>query len=116
MIGDADLAGWCAARDAHAAMVELQTAGIAAGRVQNGELLFNDDEQLRYRGLFEPLDSAVFGTRPSDRFPGRWSASTLEPYRVAPAYLGEHNFEVLTGIVGMSEEEIAVAMGSELLS
>ena len=30
VIGDADLAGWCAARDAHAAMVELQTGGIAA--------------------------------------------------------------------------------------
>ena len=34
----------------------------------------------------------------------------------APAYLGEHNFEVLTELAGMTEDEIAQAMGDGLLT
>ena len=116
VIGGTDLASWCLARTARDAMIGLQAAGVAAGRVQNGALLSNDDEQLQARGFFGTLDSAVFGTRPFDRFPGKWSGSNLEPYRPAPAYLGEDNFDVLQTLVGMSEEDIAVGMGDGQLS
>ena len=97
-------------------MYELQAAGIPAGRVQNGHELTEHDEQIAARGLLGTLDSAVFGERPFDRFPAKWSRSKLEPYRCAPNYLGEHNFEVLTELAGMTEDEIATGMGSGLLA
>src|SRR5205814_10381860 len=99
----ADLAQWCAARTASDVMYELQAAGIPAGRVQNGDDLTDRDEQLAARNAFGTLKSGVFGERPYDRFPGAWSGSNLEPYQCAPSYLGEHNFEVLSGLCGASD-------------
>ena len=109
------LANWCATKTADAAMRALQGVGVPAGRVQNAELLFNDDEQLAARGLFSTMTSDVFGGRPFDRYPALFSESVLAPYRGAPNYLGEHNFELLSELAGMSEEEIAAAMGDGLL-
>jgi crotonobetainyl-CoA:carnitine CoA-transferase CaiB-like acyl-CoA transferase len=104
------LSRWCAARSAGDAMAELQAAGVPAGRVQNAHHMFTDDPQLAARGFFRTLESPVFGERSFERFPARFGASELEPYQRAPAYVGEHNFEVLGSVCGMSEEEIAAAI------
>ncbi len=109
------LPAWCAARTGRRAMEALQGVGVPAGRVQNGHHLFTDDEQLRARELFGTLASDVFGDRPFDRFPARFSEQSLEPYRPAPNYLGEHAFEILGEFAGMSEEDVAIAMGDGLL-
>ena len=114
--GDLDtLAAWCKDRTGREAMEALQAAGVPAGRVQNGHHLFIDDEQLRAREAFGTLPSDVFGDRPFDRYPARFSAMSLEPYRPAPNYLGEHAFEILGELAGMSEEDVAIAMGDGLL-
>ncbi len=109
------LAAWCGSRSARAAMEALQAVGVPAGRVQDGSHLFTDDEQLAARGFFGTLPSEVFGERPFDRFPARFSVSSLEPYRPAPNYLGEHAFEVLEELCGMDAEAVAIAMGEGLL-
>ena len=96
-------------------MEALQNAGVPAGRVQNAARLFYDDEQLAARKLFATAYSDVFGERPFDRFPAMFSESVLAPYRGAPNYLGEHNFEILTELTDMTEEQIAEAMGTGLL-
>ena len=116
VVGNEDLAAWCKGRTATDAMYALQGAGIPAGRVQNGDVLTHEDEQIAARNLLGMMKSDTFGERPFDRFPAKWSTSNLEPYRCAPAYLGEHNFEVLTELAGMTEEEIATAMGDDLLT
>ena len=105
---------WCKGRSAGEAMEALQAAGVPAGKVQNGADL-TTDPQLAARQFFGTFDSAVFGERPFDRFPARFSEQTLEPYLPPPSYLGEHAFEVLGEIVGMDEEQIATAMGNGLL-
>jgi crotonobetainyl-CoA:carnitine CoA-transferase CaiB-like acyl-CoA transferase len=97
-------------------MERLQGVGVAAGRVQNGDDLTDRDVQLASRNLFGTLKSGTYGERPFDRFPAIWSRSNLEPYRCAPAYLGEHNFEVLTELGGMTEDQIATGMGDGLLT
>ncbi len=109
------LAGWAAAQRGAEAQRALQAAGIPAGRVQNAHDLFTDDEQLAARGFFRTMESAVFGERPFERFPALFSRSVLEPYRPAPAYVGEHAFDIL-GEVGMSAEEIADAMADGRLA
>ena len=114
--GAEGLAAWCAARTAKDAMCALQAAGVPAGRVQNAEHMFTDDEQLAARGFFRTLESPVFGVRAHERFPAQFSASALEPYLRAPAYVGEHNAAVLTAACGMSEEEVALAMADGRLA
>jgi crotonobetainyl-CoA:carnitine CoA-transferase CaiB-like acyl-CoA transferase len=113
--GAESLAAWCTARSAADAMETLQAAGVPAGRVQNAQHLFGDDAQLAAREFFRTLESPVFGTRPHERFPALFSASVLEPYLRAPAYVGEHNFEVL-GACGVSEDEVAAAIGDGRLA
>jgi crotonobetainyl-CoA:carnitine CoA-transferase CaiB-like acyl-CoA transferase len=77
--------------------------------VQNALQLFADDPQLASRAFFRTLESPVFGTRPHERFPALFSETALEPYLRSPAYVGEHNFEVL-GACGMSEDDVAAAI------
>jgi crotonobetainyl-CoA:carnitine CoA-transferase CaiB-like acyl-CoA transferase len=109
----AALAEWCATRTADAAAEALQAAGVPAGRVQDaGDLMA--DPQLVARGLFRTGRHEVFGERPYDRFPALWSGTDLEPYVLAPAYLGEHNFEIYGELAGLAPEAIAEAMKSGL--
>ena len=104
------LAAWCAARTGTQAMTALQAAGVPAGRVQNAHLQFTDDEQLAARGFFRTMDSPVFGERPYERYAALFGASVLEPYALPPSYVGEHAFDVLGGVVGLSDDAIAEAM------
>ena len=110
------LAAWCAARTGAAAMAALQGAGVSAGRVQNAHHMFSDDEQLAARKFFGTLESPVFGERPFERFPALFGAAVLEPYRCAPAFVGEHNLEVLSELCGMSEDEVGAAMADGRLA
>jgi crotonobetainyl-CoA:carnitine CoA-transferase CaiB-like acyl-CoA transferase len=115
--GDASgLATWCAARSAADAMRALQAAGVPAGRVQNAHHLFTDDPQLSARAFFATLESPVFGERPFERFPALFGASALEPYRRAPAFVGEHNLDVLCGVCGLTEDEVGAAMADGRLA
>ncbi len=114
--GVPELATWCATRTASDVQDRLQAAGVPAGRVQNADLLFTDDPQLAARSFFCTADSPVFGERPFERFPALWSKTVLEPYLRAPAYVGEHNFEILAETAGMSEDEVALAMAEGQLA
>ncbi len=114
--GAEGLAAWCAARSASEAMLALQAAGVPAGRVQNAQHMFSEDEQFAARGFFRTLESPVFGERAHERFPALFGASVLEPYMRAPAYVGEHNFEVLCGLCGMSDDEVAAAIADGRLA
>jgi crotonobetainyl-CoA:carnitine CoA-transferase CaiB-like acyl-CoA transferase len=114
--GVESLTAWCAARTALEAMEDLQAAGLPAGRVQNAAHMFRDDAQLAAREFFRTIESPVFGVRAHERFPALFGASVLEPYLRAPAYVGEHNVEVLGSVCGMSEEEVALAIADGRLA
>ncbi len=111
---DAAVAGWCRRRDAGSAMAELQAVGVAAGVVQNAEDLHRRDPQHAARGFWLDAEHAELGRRPHDRFPAVWSESSLEPYRLPPAYLGEANFDVWTEIAGLSFDEVAEGIADGL--
>ncbi|MEL7155934.1 MAG: CoA transferase [Actinomycetota bacterium] len=110
---DDALGRWCACRPGAEAMEELQAAGVAAGVVQDAEDLAERDPQLADRRFWLPSESAEFGPRRHDRFPARWSQSELAPYRVAPEYLGQDNFDVLVGL-GLDPETVAEGMADGL--
>ena len=114
--GLGELVHWCATRTGSEVQEALQAVGVPAGRVQDAHLLFTDDPQLADRAFFTSSDSPIFGERPFERFPALWSSSVLEPYRGAPAFVGEHNFEILGEIIGMSEDDVAAAMADGRLA
>ena len=80
----------------------LQTAGVPAGPILRPDQLHHDP-QLRAREFMVETEHPTGGRR---RHPGvPWRTDAMAPnYQPAPL-LGEHTHEVLTGLLGLSEEE-----------
>jgi crotonobetainyl-CoA:carnitine CoA-transferase CaiB-like acyl-CoA transferase len=102
---DALIETWTQEQDHIEAMHLLQRAGVTAAAVLNPkEVLL--DPHLRERGAFDLEDVPGAGKRPVPRVLGarfsRFDAGARGP---APK-LGEHNREVLQGLLGLSEEEV----------
>jgi len=98
--------GWTREREHYEAFHLLQRAGVKAAPVLNGkELLL--DPHFRERGQFDVVDQPHMGRRPIPRHLAAkfddFEASAQGP---APT-LGQHNHEVLGGLLGLSEEELA---------
>jgi crotonobetainyl-CoA:carnitine CoA-transferase CaiB-like acyl-CoA transferase len=114
---DERLARWCADQDADAAMRRLQAAGVPAGIIQNARTMTEADEQLGPAGRdwFTEVTHPVRGRHPIDRFSARFSRPPLETYAPAPVF-GEHTFDVYRDLLGLSDEQIAEAIGDGLLT
>lgn len=101
---DTAVADWMRPREAHAAMRDLQAAGIPAGVVQTGEDLLHDPH-LHARGFIGIVEHPTLGRSPVAGQPMHISNGELEP----PAWtaeLGKHNDYVLGDILGYSREQI----------
>jgi benzylsuccinate CoA-transferase BbsF subunit len=103
---DEMITSWTREQDHIEAMHLLQEAGVIAAAVLNPkEALF--DAHLRERDFFEWLEHPGVGTKPVPRQLGaRFSEIDTGTLGAAPK-LGEHNREVLQGLLGMSDAEIA---------
>ena len=101
---EAAITAWTSARDSEVAMNELQSAGIAAG-VARLPIELLHDPQLHARGFLQEIDRAFIGKHPQPSMPFR---ETDKPFAVrsAPPTLGEHNREILGGLLGLSDVEI----------
>ena len=96
---------WCAAREDHAVEAELQTAGIAAGVVQDAEDMLDRDPQLSERGALVTLDHPLLGPFGHIATPIRFSRDEFQPFR-APR-IGEHVDEIARTLCGLTPERLA---------
>lgn len=96
---------WTLARDADQAMCELQDARIAAGVARLPIDLLND-RHVRSRAFLQELERAFIGLHPQPSLPIREGAAPY-PIRTAAPTLGQHNREILSEVLGLSDEEIA---------
>ena len=105
---DAAIADWTSRRTAPEAVEVLGTAGVPVGPVQDARAIA-EDEHFRARGMLRPLEVAVDGEPEEVRFPGVVPAIPGAPGEVrwAGPELGEHNAEVLGGLLGLTAEQIA---------
>jgi crotonobetainyl-CoA:carnitine CoA-transferase CaiB-like acyl-CoA transferase len=107
---DARLAEWTGDQTPHAVMDRLTAAGVPAGAVQRSRDLA-EDPQYAHRGFHHHLDHPVLGSVPYAGNQFRIPGYPGGPIRPSPL-LGEHNLEILGGVLGYSEAEIAELMAS----
>ena len=101
---DKNIEGWTKRYTPHQAMRILQSFGVAAGAVQNGEDMYYD-AQLRSRGYMIEQELPFVGSTTFGGVPIRLSAGQVEHPRQAPR-LGEHNSYVFGQLLGLSQKEI----------
>ena len=101
---EAAIAAWTSARDSEEAMKALQAAGVASG-VARLPIELLRDPQLHARGFIQQVDRAFIGPHPQPSMPFRESEKPF-PIRKPPPTLGEHNREILGGLLGLSDAEI----------
>jgi crotonobetainyl-CoA:carnitine CoA-transferase CaiB-like acyl-CoA transferase len=82
----------------------LGRAGVPCGPINDVAEVFADPQVLA-RGLQVELPHSLGGTVPQVASPIRLSATPVE-YRYAPPLLGEHTWEVLAGVLGLSSSEV----------
>jgi len=83
----------------------LEAAGVPCGPINNMKEVF-EDPQVRHRGLRVDIPHPLGGAAPVVASPLRLSATPVE-YRSAPPLLGQHNEEILGGLLGKPAGEIA---------
>ncbi len=102
---DARIEEWTSQRCAHDVEVALQAAGVPAGAVLDYRQL-RRDPQLNARGMFQEVHHPAFGLEV--RSASLWERGNFPPPvdRPAPCF-GQHNREVLAGILGLDEATVA---------
>ena len=91
----------------------LEAAGVPNGPINNLAQVF-EEPQVKARGIRVEMDHPVAGKLSTVASPMRFSGTPLE-YRVAPPLLGEHTDEVLRGLLGKSEADIAALRSAGIL-
>lgn len=100
---DARIGAWAGGQDLEAAVAHLLAHGVPAASVESGFFLhFN--EQLVDRGFFEEVEHPFAGRYGTPGLPFRLASVERWFQRAAPS-LGQHNDEVLSGLLGVSQEE-----------
>jgi crotonobetainyl-CoA:carnitine CoA-transferase CaiB-like acyl-CoA transferase len=112
---DALIGGWTRGLDRYDVARRCQDAGIAAGPVQDAGDLAGRDEQLASRGFFTTVRSESRGEYGLDRFPARFNGECPPRYD-AVHEIGADTFDVLTGLLGYSDDEAADLLSGGALS
>ncbi len=110
---DGLLAAWTASRPEREIEARLQALGIPCHTVQNGSECVVD-AQLAHRRWLTPARHELIGELPVGRFPVLLSATPAEP-DVAGPMLGQHTWEVLSGLLGYDDDRIAALAVAEAL-
>lgn len=100
----AGIAGWTAPRDRHRSAHALQAAGVAAAPLLGGAD-FLEDPHLAARNFVEYVERQWVGTQAHTAMWAKFSG-TPGTIRMPAPTLGEHNDQILGGLLGMSKEQI----------
>ncbi|MFN0148729.1 MAG: CaiB/BaiF CoA transferase family protein [Dehalococcoidia bacterium] len=111
---DAAITAWASTRNPQVVMELLQAGGIPAGRVLDTKDL-HDDPHLAARGYWVRLPHPRM--QPWRQPSASWRLVDANPQlrQYAPLF-GEHNREILGGLMGMSEGQIAELERAEIIA
>ncbi len=105
---DDHIAEWTAGQEDYALMALLQAAGVRAAVCQKPSDRVAHDPQFAARNWWTSLPHDELGEARVDGVAPRLSATPGTVRKAAPL-LGQHTHEVLAGVLGMSDDEIAEA-------
>lgn len=103
-----------AGMEPQAAMERLSRAGVPAGRVLNTADI-HTDAHLNARGFWVELPHPKMAPWKQPRSAWQLKEAQPAPKRHAPLF-GEHNREILSGVVGLSDAEIAELERAEVIA
>ncbi|NOJ44642.1 CoA transferase [Bradyrhizobium australiense] len=99
-----EIAAWMLTRDADQAMSELQAVKVAAG-VARLPIDLLRDRHLKSRTFLQEVERAFIGRHPHPSMPIREGEAPY-PIRTAAPTLGQHNREILSELLRLSDTEI----------
>jgi crotonobetainyl-CoA:carnitine CoA-transferase CaiB-like acyl-CoA transferase len=102
---DRRVSGWCAWRDPQEVFETVARAGVAIGRVLDTKTI-HEDRHLEERGYWVELPHPRMHAWKQPRSAWQFTGARPSLRRHAPLF-GEHNREILGGLLGMSADEIA---------
>jgi benzylsuccinate CoA-transferase BbsF subunit len=111
---EAAVTAWTRAHGAVEAGTILQNASVPAARVSSARDLVEEDTQLAARGYWQTLEHPEMGPSLFTAPPFTIDGERVELRR--PPLFGEHTQEVLTGLLGMSDAEIAELAERKILA
>ena len=111
---EATIATWTRTLLAGPAAELLQNRGVPAHKVLSNRDLASDDQLMAF-GAFSELEHSEVGRKRHIGTPWRFSHSPVRVTRPAPM-LGEHTDEVLSQLLGYSEQRIRELRTAEILS
>ncbi|HEX7096297.1 MAG TPA: CoA transferase [Acidimicrobiales bacterium] len=101
---DEHIAAWAADRDANETAEMLVRHGVPAAFGRDPRLM-TTHPQLQARGYYEVIEHPVVGSRPTPTMPFRYAS--VERWLRSPApTLGQHNRDILGGLLGLSDDEL----------
>lgn len=101
---DEGIAAWTRDRAPTEVVAALRAGGLPVAPVLTVPRMY-DDPQLVARGYYQELDHARTGTRRYPGWPAQFSFLTQHHRRGSPT-LGQHNREILTEELGLSDAEV----------
>ena len=107
---DVMVTAWTKDQDPRAVMERLQAAGVPAGVVQRSSDLLADP-QYEHRRFYRYYEHPEMGNIPYAGHQYSISGYDNGPRGPAPL-LGQHSFEILSGLLELGDEEIANAFAS----
>jgi len=99
------IGAWTAGRDPVELHTRLQAIGVPAHHVQNSPEVIADP-QLLHRDHFREVPHATYGHSWAEQYGFRLSRADGTPRAAGPPW-GEHNFEILTELLGYDTDRIA---------
>lgn len=101
---ETEIAAWALTRDPDQAMSELQAVKVAAG-VARLPIDLLKDQQLQSRAFLQEIERSFVGLHPQPSMPIREDTRPYAIHTAAPT-LGQHNREILSKLLGLSDGEI----------
>jgi crotonobetainyl-CoA:carnitine CoA-transferase CaiB-like acyl-CoA transferase len=111
---DEVLARWCATRRTDEAVDVLLAAGVPAAPVV-GARHGDRNPQHDARGFFETVEHAVTGAHRIAAFPVVFGRQPKHRFARPAPRLGEHNREVLGGLLGVTDDELAQLAADKII-
>ena len=103
---DRAIGAWVRPLAADDAVSILLAAGIPASRFATQAGLHKLPEVVA-RGLYEEVDQPVLGPVPVVGYPARFEHGPRRIHRSPAPTLGQHNAEILKGLLGLSDDDLA---------